>query len=99
MPTHEEAEQFWRDWARLTPEQRRRFRDAVRKFSEDLEGDPPRFRRGLRVKAMQGAAGIFEMTWEIADGRATFQLGRERSPGVPHVIWRRVGGHDIFGDP
>lgn len=57
-----------------------------------------RFRRGLRVKAIQGAPGIFEMTW-APNGRATFQYGEERRPGEPHVIWRRIGTHGIFGRP
>jgi hypothetical protein len=66
------------------------------KFVADLGGG--RFRRGLRVKAVQGAPGIFEMTW-AGDGRATFQYGDERRPGHPHVIWRRIGTHDIFARP
>ena len=48
---------------------------------------------------MQGADGIFEMTWEIADGRATFQYGEERVSGEPHIVWRRIGGHDVFLEP
>jgi hypothetical protein len=38
------------------------------------------------------------MPWDRA-GRATFEYGDEVRPGEPHVIWRRVGTHDIFGDP
>ena len=38
------------------------------------------------------------MTW-AADGRATFRYGEPRRPGEPHVIWRRVGTHDIFDNP
>jgi len=34
-----------------------------------------------------------------ADGRATFEYGAEREPGVPHVIWRRVGDHSILERP
>ena len=57
-----------------------------------------RFRRGLRVKAVQGAPGVFEMSW-APDGRATYQHGDERRPGEPHIIWRRIGTHDIFVHP
>lgn len=100
MPTHEEADQFWRDWKRLSAVEQRRFREAVKKFAEDLENLPlGQFRGGLRVKPMQDADGVFEMTWERANGRATFQYGEERTGGDPHIIWRRVGGHEIFGDP
>ena len=100
MPTHEEADQFWRDWERLSPEEKTKFREAVRKFTEDLNNLPRgQFRGGLRVKPMQNADGIFEMTWEGRDGRATFQYGDELNEGEPHIIWRRIGGHEIFGGP
>jgi hypothetical protein len=33
------------------------------------------------------------------DGRLTFQFGDEVIKGEPHVIWRRVGTHDIFDEP
>jgi hypothetical protein len=100
LPTYEKTDQFERDWARLSPSERQQFREAVKRFVEDLEQLPPgQFRQGLRVKSMQGADGIFEMTWEIAKGRATFEYGTELAEGDPHIIWRRIGGHAIFGDP
>jgi hypothetical protein len=100
MPTHEETEQFWRDWARLSREQKAAFRDAVGKLVTDLGSVPAgQFRGGLRVKPMRGADGIWEMTWEGADGRATFEFGRELTEGVPHIVWRRIGGHAIFQTP
>jgi hypothetical protein len=30
------------------------------------------------------------------DGRALFDYGDPVDPGSRHVIWRRVGTHDIF---
>jgi hypothetical protein len=56
-------------------------------------------RASLRVKSVQGYPGIFEMTWELADGRATFRYGPERISGEQHIVWRLVGGHDIFKNP
>jgi hypothetical protein len=41
-----------------------------------------------------GQLNVFEMTWDN-DGRATFSYGAGRVPGQPHVIWRRIGTHDI----
>jgi hypothetical protein len=38
------------------------------------------------------------MTW-AADGRATFEYGQEIRPGEPHIIWRRIGTHDVFRQP
>jgi hypothetical protein len=57
-----------------------------------------KFRAGLRVKAVHGAQGVFEMTW-APDGRTTFEYGEEQIRGKPHVIWRRVGSHDVFRSP
>lgn len=97
MPTHEESERFWRDYARLTPEQQQAFLSAVRKFVADLRAGR-QFRKGLRVKVVRGTDGVYEMTW-ADNGRATFQYGAPVAPGNPHVIWRRVGTHDIFDAP
>jgi len=96
MPTFERTARFDRDLRALTPEQRRRFTRAARKFVADLEAGA--FRAGLRVKKIEGADGIFEMTF-APDGRATFEFGDERFPDEPHVIWRRVGTHDILRTP
>jgi hypothetical protein len=52
----------------------------------------------LRVKGVRSARGVFEMTW-APDGRATFAFGPERIPGETHIIWRRIGGHEIFKNP
>jgi hypothetical protein len=97
MPTRDVLASFWRDWDRLTPEQQRAFRTAVEKFAADLKSGKG-FRAGLRVKRVQGHAGVWEMTW-APDGRATFQYGPEVRPGDTHVIWRRIGTHAIFKRP
>ena len=96
MPTYEALDRFWQDYRRLTPEQRRAFQLAVEKFIADLKAR--RFRKGLRIKAVQGTDGIYEMTW-ADDGRATFPFGTPIHAGEPHVIWRRCGTHDIFEMP
>jgi hypothetical protein len=97
-PTYERASAFARDWAKLTPQQRRRFLEAVAEMVADLKASGA-FRPGLRVKAVQDApSGVFEMTW-APDGRATFEYGPERRPGEPHIVWRRVGTHDVFRRP
>jgi len=96
MPTYEAYASFWRDWHGLTPQQQRAFRAALQKFLADLRTG--HFRAGLRVKPVQGTHEIFEMSW-AKDGRATFQYGHEMRSGETHVIWRRIGTHDIFGSP
>ncbi len=98
MPTFETTNRFDKDWADLDPGDKARFRTAVTEsFVPDLAGDG-RFRAGLRVKGIQKADGVMEMTW-APDGRATWEYGSELSEGDPHVIWRRIGTHDIFRTP
>jgi hypothetical protein len=97
VPTFDVSEVFRKDLAALDQLDRRRFHKAVAAFVEDLEAGQG-FRRGLRVKGVKGAPGIFEMTW-APDGRATFQYGGQRREGEPRIVWRRVGTHDIFGRP
>ena len=48
--------------------------------------------------AIAAVADIPELTWS-ADGRATFQFGRAVIDDEPHVIWRRIGGHEILSKP
>jgi hypothetical protein len=97
LPTYGWAPRFRADWDRLTPAQQAAFLAAVTQFVADMRRRRG-FRKGLRVKAVQGAAGIFEMTW-ADDGRATSTFGEAVIEGEPHVVWRRVGTHEIFGRP
>ncbi|CAL9637862.1 hypothetical protein SUDANB120_06255 (plasmid) [Streptomyces sp. enrichment culture] len=53
MPTYEAQPRFTDDLDRLTPEQRRRFRQAVTAFVDGL-------RAGLRIKRVQRAVGIYD---------------------------------------
>jgi hypothetical protein len=97
MPTWDKTDRFLDDHAQLCATDRERFRRAVEKFVEDLRRGQG-FRPGLRVKGVEGAPGIFEMTW-APDGRATFEYGNPVHSGEPHVVWRRVGSHIIFSSP
>jgi len=94
VPTHEEWAQFLREVSSLTPQERTRFFVAVRKMVADLQAGRG-FRRGLRV---EGHETVYEMTW-APDGRATFTYGTEVHSGEPHIIWRRIGGHEILAQP
>jgi len=96
LPTFRWLPRFGAEFRRLTPAQQAAFLVAVTQFVEDLRAG--QFRNGLRVKGVQGAPGVFEMTW-APDGRATFEYGDEVQPGQTHIIWRRVGSHDIFRQP
>lgn len=67
-------------------------------FIAALRNSPPTFPPALRIKRVQETDGVWELTF-AADGRATFAYGGEITPGVPHVIWRRVGSHQVLSDP
>lgn len=94
MPTFEQLRRFDRDFAALSDAQREAFRSAVQKFVADLERGQG-FRQGLRVKGVRGALGMFELTW-ANDGRATFSYGESRREGEAHIVWHRVGTHDVL---
>ena len=56
------------------------------------------FRKGLRVKRVSSTSDTWEMTW-ANDGRALFKYGPSIRPGDPHVVWLRIGDHDILKQP
>ncbi|MGQ4732612.1 hypothetical protein ACUN3E_33775 [Streptomyces sp. Ju416(a)] len=97
MSTYEALPRFTTDLDRLTPEQQRRFRQAVGAFVHDLRAGG-RLRAGLRIKRVRCAPGVYELTWS-RDGRATWSYGTERVRGAQHIVWRRIGGHDILTGP
>jgi len=97
VPTYGWLERFRADFRALSPEQQARFLTAVNEFVDDLATRRAP-RPGLRVKGVQGAPGIFELTW-APDGRATFEYGEAVVEGEPHILWRRVGTHAILARP
>lgn len=94
-PTYEFSVGFAREFDCLSQEQRRAFRVAVGKLVDALKDgrEPP---RSLRLKRVQGTKEVWELSYS-GDGRATFRYGPEQAPGETHVIWIRVGGHEILG--
>lgn len=95
MPSYDRTRRFERDWKALTEADRKRLRGAFARFDADLS--TAAFRAGLRVKRVEGTDAVFEMTW-APDGRATFEYGTPQGAGA-HVIWRRIGRHDVFRRP
>lgn len=105
----ETTQSFQTDYKKLSDDEKRSFREAVRKFNKACDAaqarraGKPTWPKSLRVKDVEGAPGIWEMTWSFSgpDGRATWEwteihVGGER---VPAVRWRRIGGHSIFREP
>jgi hypothetical protein len=97
VPTFAWLARFGADFDALSARQQAEFLAAVEQFVHDLRQSTG-FRKGLRVKGVKGAAGIFEMTW-ADDGRATFEYGEPVIAGEPHILWRRVGTHTILHQP
>ena len=99
----EVLDSFRADYARLSEAEKRRFRKilpvfvaACDRYAADTSASWP---ASLRVKDVEGAPGVFEMTWSFAGpgGRATFEwtvIG-----GVLGLRWRRIGGHRILKEP
>ena len=95
---------FDRDIKRLTKTERKLFLESVfDKFipTADLHAKDPSstWPKGLRVKGVQAAPGIWEMTWNMRqpDGRATWEW--TEIDNEPAIRWRRVGNHSIFKLP
>lgn len=97
VPTHDEFAQFVREYAKLSQAQQDLFIDAIKQMVADMRAHRS-FRPGLRIKGVQGHPGIFEITW-APDGRATFHYGRSIYSGEQHIVWRRIGGHEILKNP
>lgn len=97
MPTFTWLARFGSDFDALSPQQQTQFLAAVTLFVEDLARGSG-FRAGLRVKGVQGASGVFEVTW-APDGRATFEYGEPVIEGEAHIVWRRIGTHAILAQP
>lgn len=99
---------FDSDYSRLSDEEKRFFRAAVGDFNRACDqfvesGATSRWSASLRVKKVQGAPGVWEMTWRFAGpgGRATWEWTTVSTEDAKHpaVLWRRVGGHAIFKEP
>jgi hypothetical protein len=101
---YETTPAFDADFRRLKAEHRTAFREVLgTKFipaCDALAADSAAvWPKSLRVKAVQGAPGVLEMTWSFAspDGRATFELVTVEEE--LRCRWRRVGDHDVFKAP
>jgi hypothetical protein len=97
VPTFARLARFDREFRRLPRELQSAFLAMLPTFIAALREVPPAFPHGLRVKRVQGTSGVWEITF-APDGRATFGYGDEVIPGQPHVIWRRIGTHDVLSD-
>ena len=100
---YDRTDRFKNDYRRLTSREKALFAAAVRAINAAADKHQgkglPRWPANLRIKPVQGARGVWEMTWSFSgpDGRATFEFVDDGSD--PVLRWRRVGGHSIFRNP
>jgi hypothetical protein len=93
---------FESDYRKLSRTERDAFRAALKTFipaAERAATGSARWPKSLRVRAVQAAPGVWELTWSFAgpDGRATFEW--IEIEGERAILWRRIGGHAIFKRP
>ena len=100
----QQTRRFAGDRRRLSDEEFRLFWEVIREefikaAARHVDDPGAPWPASLRVKQVQGARGVWEMTWSFAgpDGRATFEW--IKIDGEPAIRWRRVGGHAIFSEP
>ena len=89
---------FGRNERDLFRRARKSFVAALKLYENGGHAWPPLFPATLRIKNVKGHPGIWELSWN-GDGRCTWSYGEPQLPGKVHIVWRRIGGHDIFGDP
>lgn len=101
---YERTERFKRDYRKLSERDRQEFKRVVLEvFKPALksrqEGSGAGWPPALRIKGVEGAPGVWEMTWSFTDpdGRATWEW--IKIDGETAVRWRRVGSHAVFVAP
>ncbi len=72
-------------------------RYARDRFVAALKADRP-FEAGLGISELAGYPGIYEFHFS-AGGRATFQYGSDACGATAYIVWRRIGGHEIYREP
>ncbi len=91
---------FDRDFKRLPKRHQKRFRALIPAFNEAAEravaGDDGPWPKGMRVKSVKSARGVWELTWSMnhPDGRATWEWADV--DGEPAIRWRCIGDHGIL---
>ena len=99
----ERTDPFKRDYNRLAPDHKEQFKSAAHVFHDGAvkaaTGKDKPWPNSMRVKSVQGARGVWEMTWSMndPDGRATWEW--IAIDGEAAIRWRRIGDHSIFKDP
>jgi hypothetical protein len=97
VPTFQSLARFDREFRRMPRELPAAFLAMLPTFIAAPRTTPPTFPPALWVKRVHGRQDVWEITF-APDGRATFEYGDQVIPHAPHIIWRRVGTHDVLRD-
>ena len=97
MPTYCVDPRFSRELARLSPAQLRAFLRAKDRLVAALKAER-HLDAGLGVHQLHDHPGISEFRFS-AGGRATFRYGTSERGDAAHIVWRRIGGHEIYREP
>ena len=97
MPTFAWLPRFMREYQSLSLREAAAFRRARDRFIAALQAHRPP-EAGLGIEEMSGHPGVYEFHFS-GSGRSTFHYGDPVIPGEMHVIWRRIGGHEIYREP
>ncbi len=95
MPTHDETVRFWRDWGKLTANQQAAFLRA--KISAGIAVSP--FSSLTPSEGLPGARRCVRDDLYSRREGVVVDADEERVPGEPHIVWLRIGTHDIFREP
>ncbi len=100
---YDRSDDFKADYKRLSEREKGLFKKSYLRMNDAYaqrgnQALPP-WPKSLRIRDVEGATGVFEMTWSFSgpDGRATFEI--ITIAGSPAIRWRRIGGHEIFRAP
>lgn len=95
MPTFDVSDQFWNEWDRLHLSRQERFLKARDEFVACLKKKRP-FPAHLDIHPLKSQKGVFIFCFG-PDNRALFRYGDEQAPGDAHILWLRIGGHEVEG--
>lgn len=91
---------FNRDFKRRPRHHQDKFRELIPRLDTAAQraaaGKDKPWPKGMRIKPIQGAPGIWELTWSMKDpdGRATWEWVQVE--GQVAIRWRRVGDHAVL---
>jgi hypothetical protein len=70
----------------------------VRQLIADLRAGAGRFHPSFRVHRIDARRSVWSLRFG-ADLRATFSYGTPHHESDTHIVWRRIGRHNVYREP